>query len=150
MDPNNNQPINTNPLGQPVPPAPEPPIAAPSATFVPPVQQPISATPSAQAVPPAAPTATSMPYQNPNNGSKKGVIFIVILLILIAGMVFYVLFAKKQLNTAQKTSTNNTSVAIPTATIAPTAAPTPATVDQVNVESPDSSLKDIEGDVQEL
>jgi hypothetical protein len=50
------------------------------------------------------------------------------------------------MNNVQKTSTQNTSVVIPTVT--PTVVP--ATVDQINVASPDADLKSIENDVQGL
>lgn len=123
MDPNNNQPINTNPLGQ---------------TVAQPVQQP---TP----VVAAPPTPTPMP-QTPKAGSKKGLILIVILLILIVVAISYVLFAKKQMTNTQKAATENTSTVIPT-TI-PTA--TPATVDEVIVDNPATDLQEIEKDVQGL
>lgn len=122
MDPNNNQPINTSPLGQPV--APQPNVAPP------PVPEPVP---------------TPMPGI-PRNGSKKGIILIIILLILALGMAFYVFFVKNQLSNKQKTSAENTSIVIPTIT----ATATPATVDQVSVASPDADLKAIESDVQGL
>lgn len=138
MDPNNNQPTNTNPLGQPAVPQP---VGTPFSSPVPPVQQP----------PPApAPTITTPAPtpQAPKSAGKKGIILIIILLILIVGMGFYVFFVKNQLNTIRKSSTDNTSTVIPTVTIAPTV--TPASVDEINVASPDADLKGIEKDVQGL
>ncbi len=137
MDPNNNQPINTNPFAQPA----QQPVAAPAQ----PVQQP-TPTPTPT---PAVPTVTpeTMP-QAPKNRSKKGTILLIILIILILGMGFYVFFVKNQLNTAQKTSTENTDTVVPTATIAPIV--TPASVDEINLASPDADLKDIEADLQGL
>lgn len=180
MDPNNNnQPINTNPLGAQQP-APQPieqpvvqpavsqsveapvaaPITAPASpaepvqqassffTPTPPASAPISApAPTAPPAAPLTPTITTPAFdkQPPKSGSKKGIALLTVLLILILGMAGYVFFAKNQLNIAQKKSTENTSVVIPTATIAPTV--TPATVEQVIVDSPEADLNAIEQDV---
>ena len=62
-------------------------------------------------------------------------------------MGYYVFFAKNQLNTAQKASSNNKSAVIPTVTV-PTI--TPATVDEVKIGSPEADLNGIEKDVQGL
>lgn len=144
MDPNNNsQSTNTNPLGQPVQ----------QPTAVPPVQQPITPN-SMQSTPPIAPTpitppaepiAVSMPPQAPKGGHKK-IILLIILILLILGMGTYVFFVQNQVKTVQKTPAN-TSVVMP-----PTVAPTviPATVEEVNVASPDADLKSIENDTQGL
>lgn len=133
MDPNNNQPINTNPLGQPV--APQPLVVAPT-----PIVEPT------QTVPPVAPAAPVMPPpQMPKGGSKKGLVLLIILIILILGMGYYVFFAKNQLS--KKTS--NTSTAIPTVTAVPTPT-TPATIDEIIIASPEADLKLIEQDVQGL
>lgn len=142
MDPNNNQPINTNPFGQQVTPEP---VVNPTPMPESAVQQPTPA------VPPPAPTVTAAPVtapvpETPKNGSKKGIILLIILLLLILGLGTYVFFVKNQLSTAKKTSTQNTSTAIPT--IVPTA--TPATIEEINVASPDADLKTIETDVQGL
>jgi len=140
MDPNNNQPINTNPFGQPVQqPAIPQPVATPFSSPVPSAQQP---TP----IPTPVPDAPTPIPQAPKRGSKKGIILLIILVILVLGMTVYILFVKNQLNTARKTATDNTSIAIPTTT--PTAIP--ATVDEINVASPDADLKAIEDDVQGL
>lgn len=136
MEPNNNQPINTNPLEQ--APASQP-VPTPSVASAPP-------TPQATSSPAPAPVSVPVP-ETPKSGSKKGIILIVILLILILGIGYYVFFAKNQLNTAQKKSIDNTSTVIPTA-IVPTA--TPATVDEVQVASPDADLNGIEKDIQGL
>lgn len=158
MDPNKDQPINTNPFAQQAssqPAAPQPITAAPPSTPDPLVQQvtppaaPIS--PAQQAAAPAPtpePVSTSMPPLAPKSGGKKGIILIVILLILALGMAFYVFFVKNQLKTAQKASTENTNIVIPTTTIQPTA--TPATVDEIEIASPDADLSDIEADIQGL
>ncbi|MDZ4228470.1 MAG: hypothetical protein U1E54_04470, partial [Candidatus Levybacteria bacterium] len=89
MDPNNNQPINTNPLGQPAP----QPVATPVQPMQPPAPTPV-------APPPAEPVAVAAEpiTQAPNNKSKKGILLLAILIILILGMGFYVFFAKNQLN----------------------------------------------------
>lgn len=141
MDPNNNQSINTNPLGQPA--APEPAAAPISTSFPPqePTQDPIQTVPVTPAATPPPPT--------PKSGGKKIIALLIILVILALGMGGYVFFAKNRLNSIQKTSIeNSTSTAIPTETIAPTL--TPATVEELNVESPDADLKIIEGDLQGL
>jgi uncharacterized protein HemX len=138
MEPNNNQPINANPLEQPA--APQP-VAAPFFSPVPPMQQPSQA-------PIPAPTVPTFTPQVPKSGSKKGIILLIILIILILGMGFYVFFAKNQFNTAQKATTDNTSTVIPEATTAPTAIP--ATVDEIIVASPEADLNAIENDVQGL
>lgn len=136
MDPNNGQ---------------EPNIQTPSQPAVPPVQQPA---PIPTQTPPNPVSAASPPMaQVSKNGSKKGIILLLLLIILALGMGSYILFAKNQLNTTQKTSSeSNTSTAIPTSTIVPTEAIviSPAAADDVNVASPDADLKSIEKDLQEL
>ncbi len=87
----------------------------------------------------------AMPEAAPKSKNRKGIILIVILLLLVLGTGFYVLFAKRELNTTQKTSTDNTSIVVPTV---PTV--TPATAEQVNVETPDANLDSIEKDIQGL
>jgi hypothetical protein len=142
MDPNNNQPINTNPFGQPV--APQP-VVSPSPI---PIPEPLAQQPVPPVVPPAVPTPVSVPTpEAPRSNGKRLIALIVILLILILGMCSYLFFVKNQLNTAQKSSIESTSVVIPTI-ILPTA--TPATVDDINVASPDADLKTIEVDAQSL
>ncbi len=138
MDPNNNQPINTNPLGQPS-------IPQPVINPVQP-QPPVPTTPIPSAATPVS--ATEPIAQGPKNKGKKGILLLIILIILILGMGFYVFFAKNQLNTAQKATTDNASVVIPTEPIAPTAGP--ATIDEVIIESPDADLKGVEADLQNL
>lgn len=177
MDPNNNnQTINTNPLGQPVAPSqPEMSVPAPSSP-VPPVVAPTQPTmtvppmptmqpepqpqPSISTMPPTAPmsapiappmTAAPQPTmtpQAPKSGSRKGPMLLVLLLILVLGMVAYVMLANKQINTAKKAATQSTSVVIPTVTIQPTA--TPASVEQLNVTSPETDLNGIDTAVQGL
>lgn len=137
MDPNSNQPINTNPLGQPA----QQPVSSP----VQPMQPAPTPTPAAPTTPVTA--APEPMLQTPKGGSKKRIVLLIILLLLVLGMGFYVFFAKNQLNTAQKATTDNTSIAIPTVTIAPSE---PATVDEVIVASPDADLKDLEADLQGL
>ncbi len=134
MEPNNNQPINTNPLQQPVVPQP---ITTPTDTVlvVPPP------------TPPAEPTQTTdnQNTQSPKN-NKKILILIAVLILLLVGMVTYVMFAKNQLSNKQKTDTSNQSVVLPTATIAPTKTPE----NDLDIASPEADLQDIEKDVQGL
>lgn len=139
MDPNNNQPINANPLGQPA----QQPVAMP----VQPLQQPAQTQTSTTTPVAPQPVVTSEPIsQPPKRAGKKGIALLLILIILILGMGFYVFFVKNQINSAKKASTENTSVIIPT--IVPTAAP--VTLDEIDVSSPDADLKGIEADLQGL
>lgn len=130
MDPNNNQPINTNPLGQQ---SPSQPMTTPS-----------PATPPAQPSQPAG--DQNIPVASKSN--KRIIILLVILVLLIAGMGFYVFFVQKQLNITQKTSTENASVVIPTATPIPTV--TPTSIDEVEIASPEADLNEIENEVGNL
>lgn len=125
MDPNNNQPINNEPVLQAAP--------APVKSVPTPITEPVIPTPIPQA---------------PKSGGKKVITLLVILIILALGIGSYVLFVKNQLSNQQKVSTENTSVIIPSPTITPT--PTPATVDEINVASPDADLNEIEKDLQGL
>lgn len=140
MDPNNNQQQVNTQQAQPVVPTPL-------------QQQPAQAVSSPSQAPQPVMAATPEPTPTPQApapkaGSKKAFILIAILLILIIVAISYVLFAKNQLNNSQKTPAENTSIVIPTATIAPTA--TPATADEVNVDNPAADLNEIEKDVQGL
>lgn len=120
MDPNNNQQINTQQAQQPNP--------VDSAPIIPSEPAPISSTPKSR--------------------GKKGIILLIILLILVLGMGIYVLFVKNQLNNEKKAAINTTTTIVPTATIIPTI--TPATVDEVQIASPESDLNGIEADAQGL
>lgn len=164
MDPNNIQPINTNSSNQPVPqPASPPPVTdQPIQTIPVAATDPLIPTPAQppiqQSAPPPPPIADSTPTVmttpvaaapvTPKKGNKKVLSLLIILLILALGIGAYILFAKNQLDNVQKASTGNTSIVVPTPTIAPTA--TPATADQINVESPLIDLSGIETDIQDL
>lgn len=128
MDPNNNQPINTNPLQQPA--------AAPVA--------PAPATPT----PPAQPVQTVAPQNPPSTpkSNKKILILLLLLVLLIIGMGGYVFFAKNQMDNKQKTSTPIQSVVLPTPTLAPTLAPE----EDLEVASPEADLLEIEADLKGL
>lgn len=122
MDPNNNQPIATSPVQQPaVQPVPSP----------------------AQPVVPTSPQSAS---ENPKKGMGKGIILLVILLLLLIGMAAYVLFAKNQMNNTQKTTTDNSSTIIPT----PTAVPTLAPEEDLELGSPEGDLLELDADVKGL
>lgn len=127
MDPNNNQPINTQQTQQ-----------TDNAAVLRADPTPIAATP-----PPSSPIP-----QTPKSGNKKTITLLIILIILALGMWLYVLFVKNQMTNQQKASAGNTSIVTPTVTPIPT--PTPATVDEINVASPDADLKGIENDIQGL
>jgi hypothetical protein len=60
-------------------------------------------------------------------------------------MGYYVFFARNQLNSSQKDSSNNSTVAIPTITEA-----IPATIDEVNISSPGAEINEIEKDLEGL
>ena len=122
MDPNNNQPIETNPVQQPaVQPVPVP----------------------AQPVVPTSPQNTS---ENPKKGMGKGIILLVIILLLVAGIVSYILFTRDQLNKAQKITTDNSSLVLPTPTLVPTLAPE----EDLEVGSPEADLLELDADVKGL
>jgi uncharacterized protein HemX len=143
MDPNNNQTsqpmTNANPAEQPVMP-PQAPVN-PIEGAVPPVQPTTGIPP----MPPIMPTTMS---QNPPKKGSKLPVLLVILLILILGMGGYVMFAKNQMNTQQKVATENQNTVIPAPTVQPVV--TPATVDDVNIASPDADLNSLDKDVQGL
>jgi uncharacterized protein HemX len=142
MDPNNNQPIqpttDTNPLGQPAVNS-QPPVT-PVEGVVPPMQP----TPGIPPMPPVMPV--TMAQNPPKKGSKLPLLLI--LLLLAIGIGAYVIFAKNQINNEKKAATQIQSTVIPTPTVQPEV--TPATVDDVNVASPDADLKTLDKDVQGL
>lgn len=128
MDPNNNQPIETNSTAQSIP-------------------QPATAPMSPQAPTPVAPTpAPSTPPQAPKGKNSKIIIILVILLLLVVGIVAYVLFAKNLMNNSQKTTTDNSSTVLPTPTLIPTLAPE----EDLEVSSPEADLLEIDADVKAL
>lgn len=102
--------------------------------------QPISA--PGQPVAPAAPQT----LENPKKGMGKGIILIVILLLLVVGITAYILFAKAQINNTQKTTTDNTSSVIPS----PTAVPTLAPEEDLEVGSPEADLLELDASVKDL
>lgn len=128
MDPNTNQPIETSPMQQPAAPVSPAPSQTPPST---PVQQANSASSEASV---------------PKKSNKKWFILFLILLLLAAGIVAYVLFAKNQMNIAQKETTENSSTVFPTPTLVPTLAPE----EDLEVASPEADLLDIELDLKGL
>jgi hypothetical protein len=143
MDPNNNQPIqpttNTNPLGQPTVSS-QPPVT-PVEGVVPPIQ-PTQDNPS---MPPVMPVTIT---QNPPKKGSKLPLLLIILFLLIICMGAYVMFVKNQISNEKKVATQIQSTVIPTPTVQPEV--TPATVDAVNVASPDADLNTLDKDVQGL
>lgn len=131
MDPNNNQPIGTNPLQQPT--APQP--VAPQ-----PVQSP-PPTPVSEAG--SAPLSGA---SAPKKGMGKGIILLVILLLLAVGIIAYILFAGAQMKNNQKTTIDNNSTIAPTATTVPTLAPE----EDLEVASPEADLLDLDADLKGL
>jgi len=145
MDPNNNQPIQpiigTNPLGQPTVNL-QPPVI-PVEGVVPPIQP----TPGIPSMPPVMPMPVTMNQNPPKKGSKL-LLLSIILLLLVIGMGVYVVFVKNQTSNERKVATQIQSTVIPTPTVQPEV--TPATVDNVNVASPDADLNTLDKDVQGL
>ena len=143
MDPNNNQPIqpttNTNPPEQPTVNS-QPPVT-PVEGVVPPIQP----TPGIPPMPPVMPV--SMTENPPKKGSKLPLL-LVILLLLIIGVGAYVMFTKNQISSEKKAATQTQSTVIPTPTVQPEV--TPASVDDVNVASPDADFNTLDKDVQGL
>jgi hypothetical protein len=125
MEPNNNQPIQTNPVQQP---ALQP-------------MPPIDPTP----VVPPTPAPTLAP-ETPKGKSSKAIILLVILLLLAMGIIAYILFAKNQMNSAQKMTTDNSSSVLPTPTTVPTLAPEK----DLEISSPEGDIIDIETDIKGL
>jgi uncharacterized protein HemX len=143
MDPNNNQPIqpttDTNPLGQTAVDS-QPPVT-PVEGVVPPMQP----TPGIPPMPPVMPVTMN---QNPPKKGSKLFLLLLLLLLLVIGMGVYVVFVKNQTSNEKKVATQIQSTVIPTPTIQPEV--TPATVDDVNVASPDADLNTLDKDVQGL
>ena len=126
MDPNNNQPIGTNPIQQPVP----QPVSQPAAT--PPVQP--------------APAAPAPVGETPKKSNKKWLILLLILLLLAVGITAYALFAKQQMKDTQKETSDNSILVLPTPTLTPTLAPE----EDLEIASPEADLIDIEADIKAL
>jgi len=126
MDPNNNQPLETNPVTQP----------APQQANVPPTQPtPIAPTP-----------AQTVSNEAPKGKSNKVVILLVILLLLAVGMIAYIMFAKNQMSNTQKATTDDSSVIMPSPTLAPTLTPE----EDLEVSSPEADLLELDADVKGL
>lgn len=144
MDPNNNQPIGTNPVPQPAfQQSAAQPVAAPAA-------QPVAAQPVAPISP--QPISPQNVAETPKKGGGKRIILIILILILIIGMGVYILFAKSQLNSTQKTSTNTGP--IPQApSIEGEKTPSisePTLQDDLNIESPEADLQSLDAEVKGL
>jgi hypothetical protein len=142
MEPNNNQPISANPIGQP---------ASPLQSVLPqaPVGQPTSTVP-VNPIPQANPVSQPAVGQNPPTAPKKGkklLALLLILFLLVLGMGGYLYFASNRAKVAQKNSVNTNTVA-PTSVVVPTV--TPESVDDVSVDNPNTDLNGIETDVQGL
>lgn len=137
MDPNNNQPIGTNPVAQPIPQPATSPIAPPAVAAVAPTES------------GPAPTnpAPNSPPEAPKGKNSKVTVLLVILVLLIVGIVAaYVLFAKNLMNNNQKTTADNTISVLPSPTLVPTLAPE----EDLEVASPEADLLEIEADVKGL
>lgn len=123
MEPNTNQPIGTNPILQP---AASQPVGTPPVQPMPVMPQPVSET--------------------PKKDGKKWLILLLILLLLAIGIIAYVLFTRVQMDNAQKTTTDNSSLVLPTPTVIPTLAPE----EDLEINSPETDLSDLDADVKAL
>lgn len=127
MDPNLNQPLGANPIN---------PVTQPQVQSV---------STEVNTPPTSTPTPMGMP-QNPEKKNNKTLILLIILLILTIGMVTYILFAKNQMNKAQKVTVDSSNVLIPSPTLSPTLAPE----NDLEVSSPEADLQNLENDVNAL
>lgn len=145
MDPNNNQPLGTNPnpVGQPAVPPMQPMEASVPAS----PQIPVAPPPPAP-TPPPPPALTNTPDISlaPKAKSSKTIILLVILLLLVIGMIVYILFAKNQMDNTQKAAIDNTSTILPS----PTPIPTKSPEADLEVESPEADLIELDADVKGL
>lgn len=125
MEPNNSQPIQTSPIQEPAP-------------------QPVQPTNPTPVVPPnLTPIATP---EAPKGKGNKAIILLVILLLLAVGIIVYILFAKSWMSNTQKATTDNNSVIIPTPTLVPTLTPE----EDLEVNSPEGDLLELDADVKTL
>lgn len=86
--------------------------------------------------------------ENQKKGNGKGTILLMLILLLIIGIAVYILFAKRELNYMQKTSTENSTTALPS--YAPSPGATGSASHSLNVDSPETDLQGIEKDIQGL
>lgn len=136
MEPNNNQPIGTNPAAQPTLQPATSPISPPSASPIVPTES----------VPAPTNPAPNTPPEAPKGKNSKVIILLVILVLLVVGIVAYVLFARAQMNNNQKTTADNTSSVLPTPTLVPTLAPE----EDLGISSPQADLLELDADVKNL
>lgn len=126
MDPNNNQPLGTNPLAQPAP-------------------QPIAVS-TTQPTPDSTSPAPTLSSDGPKGKSNKVVILLVILLLLAVGMIAYAMFAKNQMSNTQKSTTGDSSAVMPSPTLAPTLTPE----EDLEINSPEGDLMELDADLKGL
>lgn len=145
MDPISNQQTN-NQQTQPIQAGQSAGIQQPAATQVPP-PSPATTMPAPSALPPTSYTSTETDKNNSGGGKKRIAVLLIILIIVILGMGAYVLFARYQLDTKNPPYGNTVNI-LPTATVAPI--PTPASVEEIQIEDPAAELDSLDKDVQEL
>jgi uncharacterized protein HemX len=155
MEPNNNtnQPTEANPLAQP----PVQPVVQPAPEEQPIVQQPASQ-PLTQPVesipnPPTQPVMNESTSQastglseTPKKKSGKGLVLLLILLLLIVGMACYMFFVKNQITKEEKANSESTIIVTPE----PTATPTLTPEEDLEIESPEADLQDLNTDSEGL
>lgn len=111
--------------------------------------KPIDVNQMQQPEPAVQPVASQDMAENQKKGNGKGTILLILILLLIIGIAVYILFAKNQLKYMQKTSTENSTTALPSYAPSP-AATGSASQDSLNVDSPETDLQGIERDIQSL
>lgn len=113
-------------------------------------QQPVAQTPISPTPPISQPVQPQAMPQNPPKHNGKGTILLILLLLLIIGISAYVIYAQNQINSMKKAATDyNTNTALPSS-IPPAPDDEPTSASEIDVESPDADLKDVEIDVQGL
>lgn len=98
---------------------------------------------------PVTPVQSTPPTQNSQKvHSSKMLILLMILFVLVVGMVAYMYFAKQQSNVLQTNPGENTTIVAPSPTVVVT--PTPASVEEIMIETPETDLQDLDSDLQGL
>jgi uncharacterized protein HemX len=123
MEPDTNQPLAANPIAQPA----------------------VQPAPAEVSAPPPTPAPASVP-ESPKKKNSKVIILLVMLLLLAVGMIAYILFAKNQMNNAQKSVADNSSVITPAPSLSPTLAPE----NDLEISDPEADLLDLDADVKGL
>ena len=136
MEPNiNNQtsPIQQQPVATSMPPSPVQTASAPQAP------NPV--------VSPQQPNTASIPPSKPRKGMGKGIILIILIAILMAGVIGYIIFAQEKLLSPQSQPASSTIKVIPTSTPTPGV---PAVVEELILEDPEVDLGSLDEELTGL